>query len=62
MFEDKIAVPLLQNGEMDIVTEMLLFGEWQHSEEITRDEANKDTILKKKQKQLVKQEIFPKMI
>ena len=60
---DKIAVPLLPNGEMDIVAEILLFGQWQHSEKVTRESVSEgDSSLKKEQRKSIKQEIFPKMI
>ena len=59
--ENKIAVPILPNGEMDSVTENLLFGEWQYSEEVTDNDVDQDTTLKKEQKRSARLQLFPQM-
>ena len=62
MREKNISVPLLPNGEMDTLTDILLFGHWQHSEEVTQEAVERDTLLKNLQRRTAKLELFPMMM
>ena len=60
--EDKVAVPLLPSDEMNYVTDVLLFGEWQTSDEVTEEAEVNDTPLKEEQRRSARKELFPKMV
>ena len=55
-------MPVLPDGERNYVTDVLLFGEWDHSDEVTEQSADGDTPLKRQQRKSVRLELFPKMV
>ena len=60
--DDKIALPVLPDGERNYVTDVLLFGEWDNSDEVAEQSADGDTPLKMEQRKSVRLELFPKMV
>ena len=59
--ENKPALPILPRSENFFVTDMLLFGDWQTSDEVSEEGELSDTPLKTEQRRTARLELFPKM-